>query len=288
MPTPREGWTRLVWIFGTVQFLVGALLGGGWRQPLLPLAIGIGVVLLLQTGSMALEAAWGPEGVPPRFLAPLGFVLLGASLISSTYFLRQGPSGRYVFEIAMTCGLASLLHSMPPIRLGRHAGWSLLLRGTCFGFFPPMAGWCAAGGALGPGLVELCLGFLFLLPALDCVQQIGLQEDVTSGGHRTLVGNLGVPRSLTYALGAVVVAHLYFLQALLRHHRSLSGTAMTSGAPSPALLVMSLAAWLGLLLPWRLRWNTWTAAQVEGGRFRALAAWAITDATLLASHWPRG
>lgn len=246
------------------------------------------MVLLLQTGSTALEAAWRPEGAPRRFLAPFGFVLLGASLLSSTYFIRLGPSGRYVFEIAMTCGLASLLHSIPPIRLGRRAGWSLLLQSICFGFFPPMAGWCAAGGTLGPKLVELCLGYFFLLAALACVLQIERREADLIRGHPTLVGNLGVPRSLTFALGAVVVGHLYFLQAVLRHQRSLSEAALTGGAPSPALLVLSFAAWLGLLLPWRLRWNTWTAPQVEGGRFRALAAWAITDASLLALHWPRG
>ena len=47
-------------------------------------------------------------------------------------------------------------------------------------------------------------------------------------------------------------------------------------------LVLPLAAWLGVLLPWRARPAVWSPAQHQRGMYRALAAWAVTDLTVLA------
>jgi hypothetical protein len=43
-----------------------------------------------------------------------------------------------------------------------------------------------------------------------------------------------------------------------------------------------LAAWLAVLVPWRAGHAGWTAARHQRGMYRALAAWAMTDVTVLA------
>jgi hypothetical protein len=44
---------------------------------------------------------------------------------------------------------------------------------------------------------------------------------------------------------------------------------------------------MAVLLPWWARWRRWTPRQHEAGMYRALAAWAVTDVSLLALFWPR-
>ena len=55
----------------------------------------------------------------------------------------------------------------------------------------------------------------------------------------------------------------------------------------PALLLISLAAWMAVLVPWWAGWRKWSQARHEAGMYRALAAWAVTDVSLLALLWPR-
>jgi len=42
-----------------------------------------------------------------------------------------------------------------------------------------------------------------------------------------------------------------------------------------------------VLVPWWARWRRLSASQHEAGMYRALAAWAVTDLSLLALLWPR-
>jgi hypothetical protein len=51
-------------------------------------------------------------------------------------------------------------------------------------------------------------------------------------------------------------------------------------------LLISLAAWLGVVLPWLIRWRVWTPRQHAAGMYRGLIAWAITDISLLVILWP--
>jgi hypothetical protein len=44
---------------------------------------------------------------------------------------------------------------------------------------------------------------------------------------------------------------------------------------------------MAVLLPWWAGWRKWSQARHEAGMYRALAAWAITDISLLALLWPR-
>ncbi|HXC17363.1 MAG TPA: hypothetical protein VNV60_07985, partial [Holophagaceae bacterium] len=97
----------------------------------------------------------------------------------------------------------------------------------------------------------------------------------TKRGDQTLVIRMGVARSLNYAVFAAIVAHLWFAQAALHAGRN------------PAYLLISIVAWLGILLPWRIRHSRMSDPEHERGMYRALAAWAITDISVLILLWPK-
>ena len=50
---------------------------------------------------------------------------------------------------------------------------------------------------------------------------------------------------------------------------------------SGVLLLLPLAAWLWVVVPWRAGYQSWTAARHQQGMYRALAAWAVTDVVVL-------
>jgi hypothetical protein len=52
------------------------------------------------------------------------------------------------------------------------------------------------------------------------------------------------------------------------------------------LLAPSLLAWMAVLVPWLRHWRTWTDHQHETGMYWGLAAWAVTDLSLLILAWP--
>lgn len=293
--------------FATAQLFLGVLLAKGWPPPKASLFAWVVFGALLNGGALALHSAFAPNSLgmtqPLKARRPraiMGFVLLAAALFFSARFLPTKPGGKYFFEIVMTCVLMSVLHSVPPVRLATRGSWSLLLPCAGFGFFAPMAGWCATGRGLEPVLVDLCIGFFFLFAVLSVLFQVLHWEEDSHQGPPTLVVQMTVPRSLTYATGALLVAHLYFLQAILKHHRHLvtAGFVETldrgcvplrlpQGGPSPAFLLISLLGWLGLLIPWRLRWKQLNSLQVQASLNRGLFAWTVTDLSLLMLLWPR-
>ncbi len=275
----------LEWPIMTAHFFLGTLLAAGW-----PLAKGsfsawVIFVVLMNGGTLALNSAFdqdeGDIGYlkappkPPKYLAHFGYVLLAASLGWSLVFIRVKPGGHYFFEIVMTCVLMSILYSVPPIRLKARAGWDLLINCVGFGFFTPMAGWVFTGRGLESALMSLCIGFGLLFAALYPLTQIYQVEEDTARGDQTLVIRFGVGTSLTYAIIATFSAHFWFAWACLKAHAN------------PLYLLISLVAWLGLLIPWRLRWQKISAPQAEAGMYRGLAAWAITDISVLVLLWPR-
>ncbi|HEU4952713.1 MAG TPA: UbiA family prenyltransferase [Holophagaceae bacterium] len=274
------------WPIMTAHFFLGTCLAVGAAWPWAWAAAGWALfVVALNGGTLALNSAFdqdeGDIGYlknpppPPRRLALFGYLLLAAGFLGSMAFTAIKPGGHYFFEIMMTCVLMSVLYSVPPIRLKARAGWDLLINCLGFGFFTPMAGWVLTGRGLERGLVDLCVGFFFLFAALYPLTQIYQVAEDTQRGDQTLVIRMGVGRSLTYAVLAALVAHLWFAQAALRAGRN------------PVFLVISLVAWLGLLLPWRARHARMSDAEHESGMYRALAAWAVTDLSVLILLWPR-
>lgn len=274
------------WPIMTAHFLLGTFLAIGWPWPWGWTALGWFLfVIAMNGGTLALNSAFdNDEGdigylknppPPPRRLAAFGYALLALSLIGSMAFVKVKPGGHYFFEIMMTCVLMSVLYSVPPIRLKARAGWDLLINCLGFGFFTPMAGWVLTGRGLDRSLLDLCIGFFFLFAALYPLTQIYQVAEDTKRGDQTLVIRMGVARSLGYAIFAALVAHLWFAQAVLRMGRN------------PVFLVISLVAWVGILIPWRLHHARMSDPEHERGMYRALAAWAVTDISILILMWPK-
>ncbi|MFN8009879.1 MAG: UbiA family prenyltransferase [Holophagaceae bacterium] len=279
------------WPIMTAHLLLGALwasgLGafapGAWPWTLLGW---FAFVALLNGGTLAINSAFdNDEGdigylkappKPPRHLLAFSVLLLAASLAAALPFFRIGPSGGLFFWTVLGCVVMSVLYSVPPVRLKARAGWDLLINCLGFGFLTPLAGWALSGRPVPAAVLWACAGFGLLFAALYPMTQIYQVAEDRARGDRTLVIRMSVPRSLDMALAALALAHGAFARAAWIHGRQ------------PLWLAGSLAAWLLVLVPWRLAWARWTDAQHEAGMYRGLVAWAITDLSLLALLWPRG
>lgn len=270
----------LEWPIMTAHFLLGTLLAVGCALRARPTLLGwLVFVALLNGGTLAINSAFDKdEGdigylkappAPPEHLLAFSSTLLVASALLG--FLLPRPFAL----LNLACVVMSVLYSVPPVRLKARAGWDLLINCLGFGLFTPLAGWALTGRPFDAGILRASWGFAFLFAALYPMTQIYQVAEDTRRGDRTLVIRLGVGQSLALALGAALVAHLLFSAAALGLGRN------------PLFLLPSLAAWLGVLLPWMVGWRTWTDRRHETGMYWGLGAWAVTDLSLLALLWPR-
>ncbi len=269
----------LEWPIMTAHFLLGTLLVWGWH--LRAGATGLGwlvYVALLNGGTLAINSAFdkdeGDIGYlkqppkPPEHLLAFSIVLLVASTLLG--FLLPLPFAL----INLACVVMSVLYSVPPVRLKARAGWDLLINCVGFGMLTPLGGWALTGRPFSRAILLASLGFAFLFASLYPMTQIYQVAEDTQRGDRTLVIRVGVGRSLALALVATLLAHACFIASVLAEGRL------------PLFLGLSLVAWVGVLLPWMRRWRTWTDHQHEAGMYWGLAAWAVTDLSVLALLWP--
>jgi 1,4-dihydroxy-2-naphthoate octaprenyltransferase len=270
----------LEWPIMTAHFLLGTLLALGLAAPAKATLLGwVVFVALLNGGTLAINSAFdqdeGDIGYlrqppkPPRYLFQVSAAMLLASL--GLGFLLPPV---FAWSNA-ACVLMAVLYSVPPVRLKARAGWDLLINCLGFGLLTPLAGWGVSGLRVPPGIISVVVGFGFLFGALYPATQIYQIEEDRGRGDRTLVIVLGEAVSLGFAAGLALVAHLWFAWGAVQMGRS------------PLPLLLSLIAWLAVLLPWWARWRAWTPHQHENGMYRTLAAWAITDLSLLILLWPR-
>ena len=270
----------LEWPIMTAHFLLGALLATGWHTPWKPALLGWFIfVALLNGGTLAINSAFdqdeGDIGYlreppkPPRYLLHVSAVMLALSL--GLGFLLPPV---FAWSNA-ACVAMAVLYSVPPVRLKARAGWDLLINCVGFGSLTALAGWGLTARAVTPGMRAVVIGFAFLFGALYPPTQLYQIDEDRARGDRTLAIVLGENLSLGFACGLALVAHLWFAWGAL-----LSGR-------NPLPLLVSLAAWLGVLLPWWAQWRHWTVHQHENGMYRCLAAWAITDVSILILLWPR-
>ncbi len=268
------------WPIMTVHFLLGTVLAVGLRLPPGRTVLAWFVfIVLLNGGTLALNSAFdqdeGDIGYlrqpprPPRHLALVSALMLAAGL--GLGFLLP-PLFAWCNA---ACTAMSVLYSVPPVRLKARAGWDLLINCAGFGLFTPLAGWGLTGLPLPRWMLGVTVGFGFLFGALYPPTQIYQVEEDRARGDRTLVIVLGEGASLAGATLLALLAHLWFAWAALGAHRS------------PLPLLVSLAAWMAVLLPWWARWRQWSQARHQAGMYRVLGAWAVTDASLLALLWPR-
>jgi len=270
----------LEWPIMTAHFLLGTLLAMGWALSARSTLLGwLVFVALMNGGTLAINSAFdqdeGDIGYlkappkPPKHLLAFSSLLLATSAVLG--FLLPRPFGL----LNLACVVMSVLYSVPPARLKARAGWDLLINCLGFGLFTPLGGWALTGRPFDPAILLASGGFAFLFATLYPMTQIYQVAEDGRRGDRTLVIRVGVGRSLVLALVAALVAHLLF------------GAAVLALARNPLFLGLSLAAWLGVLLPWMRGWRTWTDRRHETGMYWGLGAWAVTDLSLLVLLWPR-
>ncbi|MCE1203567.1 MAG: UbiA family prenyltransferase [Holophagaceae bacterium] len=269
----------LEWPIMSAHFLLGTLLAAGWTLQARPTLLGWFVfVALMNGGTLAINSAFdqdeGDIGYlkappkPPEHLAAFSSCLLGVSALLG--FLLPLPFAL----INLGCVAMSVLYSVPPPRLKARAGWDLLINCVGFGLLTPLAGWALTGRPFTRPILLASVGFAFLFATLYPMTQIYQVAEDSRRGDRTLVIQVGVGRSLGLALLSAVAAHGFFWVGILALGRD------------PRFLIPSLLAWTAVLLPWLRGWHTWTDQQHEAGMYWGLAAWAVTDLTLLALLWP--
>lgn len=258
--------------------LTGALAG----QQLGAALFGVAVwVILLNGGTLAINSAFdrdqgdigylkSPPPVP-RHLAIVAMLLMVAGQVAA---FRLPPAFSWAYA---ACFVASLLYSVPPIRLKAVAGIDWIINMVGFGTLTPFAGYALTGRALDPAHALVLLAFCPLFASLYPLTQLYQFEEDRARGDRTLALILGTRRSLLVAIWAAVLAFGLFLWGGLRAGWGLSGGDLLRWAG----LLLAAGAWAGLLLPWLRNHDRMTPDQQQQGMYAGLRAWAITDVVVI-------
>jgi len=199
----------------------------------------------------------------PRYLLPFSWGLLAAG--QALAFLL--PVG---FRVAYAiCFVLSILYSVPPFRFKAVAGvdWVINMWGS--GTLTPYAAWAATGRPLDLGHGLVLLAFCPLFAGLYPLTQLYQFDEDRRRGDRTLALILGMGPSLIVALVCTLLAF-----------GTLAWATIVLNADG-RWLIAPLVLWLAVLLPWLLGYATWSPKQHQRGMYRALAAWAVTDLTVL-------
>jgi lycopene elongase/hydratase (dihydrobisanhydrobacterioruberin-forming) len=238
-------------------------------------------VVCLNGGTLALNSAFdrdegdvaylaGPPP-PPRSLAAVAIALIAAGQILAFRLAAPYPM------VYAVCFVLSLAYSVPPLRLKAVAGADWIINMWGFGTLTPYAGWAATGVPLEPARGLVLLAFCPLFAALYPLTQLYQVEEDTRRGDRTLACVLGVRNSLTASLGAGALAFALFAAAGLRAGWRAAGPDLWRWGG----LGLALVAWAAVLLPWRRRWAAFRPREHQRRMYRALGAWALTDAVVV-------
>jgi 4-hydroxybenzoate polyprenyltransferase len=115
------------------------------------------------------------------------------------------------------------------------------------------------------------LAFCPLFAGLYPLTQLYQFDEDRRRGDRTLALILGMRASLWVATLCTLLAFALLAWAIVL---------LPIGAKGFAL-VLPLLLWLAVLLPWLSQYAAWSPKQHQQGMYRALAAWAVTDLTVL-------
>ncbi len=246
------------------------------RAPMLALGIAL-FVICLNGGTLAINSAFdrdeGDVGYldapppPPPHLFAFGMALMIGGLVPALWL----PRGFLLVYAA--CLLMSILYSVPPFRWKAVAGLDLIINALGFGVFTALAGWTLSGVAVSTWSLLTLAAFGPLFAALYPLTQLYQFEEDRRRGDRTLALVLGMERSLRFAAAMVVLAFVILTLGLV----------LGPGADLWFLLLLPLAAWLGLLLRWMARHRTMTDAEHKRGMYNALQAWALTNVAVVAA-----
>jgi 4-hydroxybenzoate polyprenyltransferase len=201
----------------------------------------------------------------PRYLLQFSVVLLVAGQLLALTL----PRG---FQIAYAiCFVLSILYSVPPFRFKAVAGVDWVINMWGFGTLTPYAAWAATGRPLDAGHALVLLAFCPLFAGLYPLTQLYQFDEDRRRGDRTLALILGMRASLVVATVSTLLAFGLFAWGMRLLHIGPKGFALS----------LPLALWLAVLLPWLLDFASWSPKQHQRGMYRALAAWAVTDLTVL-------
>jgi 1,4-dihydroxy-2-naphthoate octaprenyltransferase len=167
----------------------------------------------------------------------------------------------------------SLLYSVPPIRLKAVAGADWVINIVGFGALTPYAGWASTGVPITPAGAWMAIAFGFLFAALYPLTQLYQFDEDASRGDRTLALVIGIDGSLRAALVATLLAFWSFARA------AIPGTSPIGWG----VLGLALVAWLAVLVPWARGWRGMDSSAHKRGMYKALGAWALTDAAVVAA-----
>ena len=232
-------------------------------------------VVFLNGGTLAINSVFdrdvgdiGYLNAPPplpRYLLPFSVALLvGGQLLALTL-----PAG---FQIAYAiCFVLSILYSVPPFRFKAVAGVDWVINMWGFGTLTPYAGWAATGRPLDVGYGLVLFAFCPLFAGLYPLTQLYQFEEDRRRGDRTLALILGMRVSLVVATLSTLTAFALFAAAAVLLGAGQKGYA----------IALPLVLWLSVLMPWLSRHDRWSPLQHQRGMYRALAAWAVTDLTVL-------
>ncbi|HWC72762.1 MAG TPA: UbiA family prenyltransferase [Gemmatimonadales bacterium] len=232
-------------------------------------------VIFLNGGTLAINSVFdrdegdiGYLNAPPplpRFLLHFSLALLiGGQLLA----LTLPRAFQIVYAI---CFGLSLLYSVPPFRFKAVAGVDWLINMWGFGMLTPYATWAATGRTLDVGYGVVLLAFCPLFAGLYPLTQLYQFDEDRRRGDRTLALILGMRWSLIVAVVCTALAFALLSAAAVLLDVGKKGYAI--GLP--------FALWAMVLAPWLARHNQWSPAQHQRGMYRALAAWAVTDLTVL-------
>ena len=252
--------------------VAGALHGERIGAALLALVIW---VVFLNGGTLAINSVFDKDegdigylNAPPalpRYLLHFSLALLSGGQVLA-FLLPVG------FRIAYAiCFLLSVLYSVPPFRFKAVAGVDWVINMWGFGTLTPYAAWAATGRPLDVGHALVLLAFCPLFAGLYPLTQLYQFDEDRRRGDRTLALILGMRASLWVATLCTLLAFALFAWAMMLVPVGAKGFAM----------LLPLLLWLAVLLPWLSRHAAWSPTQHQRGMYRALAAWAVTDVTVL-------
>jgi hypothetical protein len=276
------------WPILSAQLAVGVILstGGGMTAVAWGPAAGVlaaawlAWVVLLNGGTLAYNSAYdrdtGPVAYLPRPPRPparaagiaLAMMMAGAVLGALAVSMVFG-------RVVGACVMLSVLYSHPASRWKARPGLDLVVNMAGYGAGTTLAGLLAGRAALAtppaPAAPLLVGGFALLFGSLYPLTQIYQVRDDLARGDRTLATALGMRPALGLALvlGAGAGALLAGAAA------SAAGRLVIAGA---------MAVWLGHLGWWLVRAGSMDDRDHERGMYRALGAWALVDAAVVAAH----
>jgi 4-hydroxybenzoate polyprenyltransferase len=145
-----------------------------------------------------------------------------------------------------------------------------------FGTLSPYAGWLITGQSIDFRHHLIFWAFCPLFGALYPLTQLYQMDEDRARGDRTLALRLGARGSLTLALVCAAVAFAMLALAAFESHWGTGRAALRWVG-----LIIAMAAWGAVLLPWYRNARRWSTREHQTGMYQALWAWALTDVAVL-------